>query len=239
MTLELAITDLAAAMRELAAATRGAPLGVVLTAGDAAADLAGTPRPDSPAKEATAEQATAAQAAADKPKRGRPAGKPSGQKVSSDFGPANNGDAEGTTYWSDPVHRTIYKLVPGDGNVPIVGSGQITGAAYVEKQAALAAQFPSSATAPAPAASAHTPATATAAAAGAATTKALDYNVVRAALLQVAKDDPVAGRDKVLAILAAVKINTVPELATANAEVLADVMARIATKAPEADSLFG
>lgn len=229
MSLEQAIHELAAAIRAQTSASTGSD--TVLTA----------------VLEQTAGQQASPQPEADKPKRGRPAGsgKPSGQKVSAEFGPANSGDAEGTTYWSDPVHNTIYKLVPGDGNVPIVGSGQITGAAFLEKQAALAKQFPASAApAPAPAAAPSTP-TATAAPAAAPTTAAgaaPDYPAVRAALLQLAKDDPATGRDRVLAILAAVKVNAVPELATAGADALAAVMLQIgAANAPAnaTDALFG
>lgn len=224
MSLELAITDLAAAMRELAAATRGAPLGVVLAA-DQPAPQAGTPAAESPA--------------ADKPRRGRPP-KVEGKPTLA----LNPGDPEGTTYWHHVKSDTAYAMAPGDTTALPEGAYQIDGPFFLAKKAEIAAKYPESAkpaAASGPVAPAHSPPTATAAVAGAASTKVLDYATVRAALLQVAKDDPAAGRDKVLAVLAAVKVNAVPELATASAELLAAVMAQLSAPAAaaESDALFG
>jgi hypothetical protein len=225
MSLEQAIADLTTAVREnTAALTRSA---VVLTDADAAADAAGTPRPDNPTAQATAAQA------AEKPKRGRPPA----VKPAANFGPVNSGDPEGTTYWFNAKHDSAYRITPTDPQTDMMGSEQITAAAFNEHQTRLAAKYASAATAQAAQSAAKAPTTVapTTTAAGAS-----DYNAVRAALLQLAKDDPVKGRERVLAILAQFKVNAVPDLASATADVLAQVMA--AAKAPaaaESDALFG
>jgi hypothetical protein len=153
-------------------------------------------------------------------------------------GPVNEGDPEGTTYWLNEKHNSVYRIVPGDGTPgPMAGSVQIGGADFLAKQSELAARFASLGNAPAAAqtttpapAAAPTPAasapTAAAAAADAQPSKGASYEQARAALLALVKAKP-DGRDLVLGILSKHGANSVPELASKGAAVFDAVVAEV------------
>jgi hypothetical protein len=205
MSIEQAITDLTAAIREfIASATQ---------------------------------QCTAAPAAAaaESPKRGRPRKDASAAEPT---GPADAlGNPAGTTYWLNTKHDSVYRIVPGDGSSPMPESTQLSIEQFPVEQARIAEKFkhvpgatpsptqaqsqPAAQTASSAAASRPTAATNPTAAQGAAP----DYAATRVALLAIANGDPTNGRARVMAILSANGVNSVPELANKSAEVLAAVHA--------------
>lgn len=152
-------------------------------------------------------------------------------------GPVNEGDPEGTTYWLNEKHNSVYRIVPGDGTPgPMAGSVQIGGADFLAKQGEFAKRFtegnapaaaqtttPAPAAVPTPAASAPT---AAAAAADAQPSKGASYEQARAALLALVKAKP-DGRDLVLGILSKHGANSVPELASKGAAVFDAVVAEV------------
>jgi hypothetical protein len=150
-----------------------------------------------------------------------------------DMGPANEGDPEGTTYWLSEKHNSAYRIVPGDGTPgPLAGSVQISGAAFLTKQAEFVQKFADLGNAPTPLAPAAVPTTAAstptaaAAAADAQPSKGATYEQARAALLNLVKAKA-NGRELVMGILTQHAANSVPELASKGAAVFDAVVSEV------------
>ena len=214
-SLTLAVTALTSAIQSfLATATPGASFAASVGATQDDAPKAGKRGPGRPTKETTSAAPP-------------PAATADGSLASGD----------GTTFWFNTKHDSVYRIVPGDGtSAPLPGSEQISEADFFAHQTRLAAKYghlsgtPTASPAPEPATSAPTATVVQADAQTAKpvnsgpTAKPADFNAAKAALLALAtsKSD---GRARVVAILTKHAVNSVPELNGKSADVLGAVVA--------------
>lgn len=232
MSLEQNVAALTAAVVDLTTALRASGAGAQDASATLAAFAATVPASTDPAP----------------PKRG-PGRPPKNPQIpapeAQDFGPANEGDVNGTAYYACDAHNTVAKFAPTDSLSAVSDRTkwvQVTGAEYLAKRAALAERFPTSAVST-PAAAPPTP---TAAPAPSAAPAASDppsnaqsptFASVQDALLAVAKNDPAKGRERIVKALAVAGVKVVSQLVDKPADVLAAVLA--AASAVETDPLFG